>query len=77
MKDLAVHIDRKLNFHRLLNFLSSHALKLLGLIPTIQFSFSILDSLLLLYFTLVRSKQECATVAWNSVTITDPNNLNS
>jgi hypothetical protein len=36
---------------------------------------SILDSLLVLYFALVRSKLVYASVAWNSVTITDSTKL--
>jgi hypothetical protein len=74
IKDLGVHIDCKLHF-RHVDFLVSHALKLLGLIRTITFSFSTIDSLLMLYFALVRSKLEYASVAWNSVTITDSNKL--
>jgi hypothetical protein len=73
--DLGVHIDGELRFHRHVGFLLSHALTLLGLIRTITFSFSTIDSLLMLYFALVRSKLEYASVAWNSVTITDSNKL--
>jgi hypothetical protein len=51
IKDLGVHIDCELHFHRHVDFL------------------------LMLYFALVRSKLECASVAWNSVTITDSNKL--
>jgi hypothetical protein len=75
IKDLGVHIDCKLHFHRHVDFLSLHALKLIGLIRTVIFSFSTLDSLLMLYFALVRSKLEYASVAWNSVMITDSNKL--
>jgi hypothetical protein len=50
-------------------------MKLLGLIRTHSFSFSTLDSLLVLFFVLVRSKLEYASIAWNSVTITDSNKL--
>jgi hypothetical protein len=70
-----MHIDCKLHFRRHVNFLFSHALKLLGLIRTITFFFSTTSSLLILYFALVRSKLEYSSVAWNSVTITDSNKL--
>jgi hypothetical protein len=71
-----VHTDCKLHFHRHVDFLFSHALKLLRLIRKITFSFSTLDSLLM-YVALVRSKLEYDSLAWNSLTITDSNKLES
>jgi hypothetical protein len=50
-------------------------MKLLGLILTLTFNFSSLDSLLILFFALVRSKLKYVSVAWNSVTATDSNKL--
>jgi hypothetical protein len=50
IKYLGVRVDCKLHFHRHVDFLYSHALKLLGLIRTITFSFPTVDSLLMLYF---------------------------
>jgi hypothetical protein len=75
IKGLCVHTDCKLHFHRHVNFLFWSAMKLLGLIRTLTFSFSTIDGLLILYFVLFRSKLEYASVAWNSVTITDSNKL--
>jgi hypothetical protein len=75
IKCQGVHIDCKLHCHHHVDFLFSHAMKLLGLIGILTFHFSTLDSLLMLYFALVRSKLEYASVAWNSVTITDSNKL--
>jgi hypothetical protein len=71
IKDLGVHIDSKLHFHQHVDFLFSHTMKLLGLILIITFSFSSLDSLLMLYIAIVRSKFEYASVVWN----TDSNKL--
>jgi hypothetical protein len=70
IKDLGVYIDSKLHFHQHVDFLFSHTMKLLWLIRTITFSFSILDSLLMLYIATVRSKLEYASVVWNSITNT-------
>jgi hypothetical protein len=45
------------------------------LVFTITFTFSFLDSLYMLCFTLVRSKLEYISVVWNSVMTTDANKL--
>jgi hypothetical protein len=75
IKDLGVYIDCKLHFHQHVDYLFCHAMKLLGLIHTLTFSFSTLNSLLMLFFALGKSKLEYASVAWNSVTATDSNKL--
>jgi hypothetical protein len=66
VKDLEAHIDCKLILIIMLIFLFSHAVKLLGLIRAMAFSFSTMASLPMLYFALVRSKPEYTSVAGNS-----------
>jgi hypothetical protein len=51
IEDLSAYIDCELHVH----FLFSYAMKLLGLIYKISFSFSIIDSLLMLYFLNVQA----------------------
>jgi hypothetical protein len=75
IRDLGVYIDCKLYFHQHVDHLFSHAMELLGLIRTLTFSFSTLVSIVILFFALVRSKLEYASVAWNSATATDSNKL--
>jgi hypothetical protein len=72
IKDLGVHIDCKLHFHKHVHFLFPHAIKLLGLIRTITFSFSV-NSLLTLYLAVVRWTLEQASLVWKSIAITDSN----
>jgi hypothetical protein len=75
IKDLGVFIDSKLHFHNHADYIFSQCIKLLGLVRAITFPFSSLGSLYILYFTLIRSKLEYASVVWNSVTTTDANKL--
>jgi hypothetical protein len=75
IKYLGVHIDCTLHFHHHVCFLFSHAMKLLGLVHIFMYCFSTIDSLLMQYFALVGSKLEYASVAWNTVAVTDSNEL--
>jgi hypothetical protein len=70
IKDLVVHIDLNFIFIIMLNFLSTHAMKLLRLIVILTFSYCTIDIQLMLYYILVRSELEYASVAWNSVAVT-------
>jgi hypothetical protein len=75
VKDLGVLLYCKLYFYQHINYIFSQGLKILGLIRNITSSFSTLDSLLVFFSTLVRSKIEYASVVWNSITITDSSKL--
>jgi hypothetical protein len=75
IKDLGVILDSKLNFHCHVDFVYSQALRTLGLISYITHNFCSLDSLLVLYHVIIRSKLEYASVVWNNLTLTDPNKL--
>jgi hypothetical protein len=65
IEDLGVFIDSKLCFHTHVDYIFSYSIKLLGLIRNIIFLFSILDNLLISYFSLVRPKLDYATEVWN------------
>jgi hypothetical protein len=75
IKDLGVFVDSKLRFHNHVDYIFSQCIKLLGLVRTLTFSFSYLDCLYMLYFTLIRSKLKYASVVWNYITTTDANKL--
>jgi hypothetical protein len=75
IKDLGVIIDSKLQFHNHVDYIFSQTIRLLGLIRLVTFSFSSLQSLLMIYCTLFRPKLEYASAAWNSVTSTDASKL--
>jgi hypothetical protein len=68
-------VDSKLYFHCQVDFVHSQALRTLGLIRFITYNFSSLDSLVVLYNALIRSKLEYATVVWNKLTLTDSNKI--
>jgi hypothetical protein len=64
-------LHSKLHFHRHVDCLHSQAL----IIPFISYIFSSLDSLEVLYITLIRSKLVYASVVWNNLTLADSNKL--
>jgi hypothetical protein len=59
----------------MLIFIFSHCIKMIGLIRSVTFNYSTLVCMLILYFALIRSKVEYASVVWNSITSTDGNKL--
>jgi hypothetical protein len=75
IKDLGVMLDSKFYFHSHVEYVHSQGLRTLGLIRYITYNFSSIDSLVVLYNVLVRSKLEYASVVWNNLTVTDSNNL--
>jgi hypothetical protein len=60
IKDLGVMLDSKLYFHSHVYYVHSQRLRILGIIRYITYNFSSLDSLVVLYNALVRSKLEYA-----------------
>jgi hypothetical protein len=77
IEDLGVMLDSKLHFHSHVDYLHSQGLRTLGLIHYIMYNFSSIDSLVVLYNSLVRSRLEYASVIWNNLTLTDSKKLES
>jgi hypothetical protein len=77
IKDLGVFTDSKLWFHNHVDYIFSWCIKLLGLVRTLTFSFSSLDCLYMLYFTLVRSKLEYALLFRILLRLLMPTNWNA
>jgi hypothetical protein len=61
----------KFHFHTCVEYIFSQSVTILSLILTITNSFSTLDSLFVLYITLVRPKFAYASTVWNSIMSTD------
>jgi hypothetical protein len=72
---LDIMLDIKLYLHCHVYFVYSQALRILGCIRFITYDFPSLDSLVVLYNALTRSKLEYASVIWNNLTSTDSNNI--
>jgi hypothetical protein len=62
IKDLGVFFDSKLHFLNHVDYVFSECVNLLGLIRSINYSFSSLECLCVLYFTLVMPRLEYASV---------------
>jgi hypothetical protein len=71
IKELGVQLDSKLHFHAHADYIFSQSVRMLGLIRTVTYSFTTLDSLLTLYLPPVRPKLEYASIVWNCITATD------
>jgi hypothetical protein len=70
-------LDSKLYFHCHVDLVYSQGKRTLGLTRYITYKFSSLDSLVVLYNALDRSKLEYALVTMNHFTLTDSNKLKS
>jgi hypothetical protein len=75
IKDLGVFFDLVLHVRSHVHYVFSECIKLLGLFRSITYRFSSLKCLYVLYFILVRSKLEFASVVGNSITSSDANKL--
>ena len=75
IREIVLLLDSKLFFtpHCSLNMFS--VAQNFGIRNVRWLSFSTIHSLLLLYFTVVRSKVECVSPVWNKITATDANKL--
>jgi hypothetical protein len=69
--DLEMLNYSNLNFHRDVDNIFLKAVRFLCLIQIVTFSFFSVQKLLVLYCILVIPQLECASVAWNSIALTD------
>jgi hypothetical protein len=75
IKGFGIMLDSKLYFNRHVAFVHSQALRTLGLIRYVTCNFSLLDCLVVLYNSLIRSKLEYASIVWNNLSLTDSNKV--
>jgi hypothetical protein len=64
-----------LNHYYYVNYIFAYRMKLLDLVRSIIFTFSFIECVYVLCFTLVRSVLESAYAVWNSLTFTHSNTL--
>ena len=65
IKDLAVQLESTLYFQAYVDYALSQSVRMMGLMRTINYSSSNLESLLILYLTLVRTKLEYDSTVCN------------
>jgi hypothetical protein len=75
IKDLRVQLHSKLHFHAYLDYFVFQSVRMLGLVRTVTYSFSTLESSLMLYLALVRYELAYAAILWSSITSTDARKL--
>jgi hypothetical protein len=75
INNLGAQIDSYLHFHTHVDYSFSQSVRMLGLLQNINYSFSTLESISILYLTPVRSKLEYASNVWNSIKSTDAKQL--
>jgi hypothetical protein len=74
VKDFDVILESTLYFSRHINYKASEALEFLGFIRFITNNSSV-DIGKDLYVSLIKSKLQCTSVAWNNLTLKDSNKL--
>jgi hypothetical protein len=74
VKDFDVILESKLYFWQYMNYKSSHTLELLVLIRFVTNNSS-LDILKFLYISLIKSKPQCTSAAWNNLKLLESNKL--
>jgi len=77
IKDLGINFDENLKFNRHIQIAINKALKKLGLIKRVTKDFKTLDSLIILYNTLVRPTLEYGSIIWNPYGVTLQEKLES
>jgi len=75
IKDLRAQFDSKLHFLAHLDYFVFRSVRMLGLVRTVTYYFSTLESSLILYLELVRCELAYAAILWHSISSTDARKL--